>query len=64
MGKHIGHNAAGAARPPSLWTPWGEQAVPAKGEKFAALRKLAKRIGQLRENEKMPLPRHHGPGKN
>jgi hypothetical protein len=64
MGKHIGYDAAGATRPPSLWTPWGEQAVPAKGEKFAALRKLAKRIGQLRESEKTPLPRHRSPVKS
>lgn len=58
MGKRIGHDAMGAARPASLWTPWGEQAVPAKGAKFTALRKLAKRIGQLRENEKVSSPRH------
>lgn len=64
MGKHIGHDAMGAARPASLWTPWGEQAVPAKGEKFAVLRKLAKRIGQLRENEKVSSPRHHSPVKS
>jgi hypothetical protein len=64
MGKHIGRDAMGAARPASLWTPWGEQAVPAKGAKFAALRKLAKRIGQLRENEKVSSPRHRSPVKS
>lgn len=61
MGKHIGRDAAGMARPASLWTPWGEQAVPEKGAKFAVLRKLAKRIRQLRENEKVSSPRHRSP---
>lgn len=55
MNRHIGRIATDAVRPTSLWTPWGEQAVPVAGAKFAALRKLAKRVGQLKKTEKKPV---------
>lgn len=58
MGRHIGRIATDAVRPTSLWTPWGEQAVPVAGAKFAALRKLAKRVGQLKKAEKKPVVHH------
>ncbi|MHA6684344.1 hypothetical protein [Mesorhizobium sp. A556] len=58
MGRHIGHIAPDAVRPTSLWTPWGEQAVPVAGAKFAALRKLAKRIGHLKTPKTKPLGDH------
>lgn len=42
MGKHV---ALSEAKPGvTLWTPWGEQQAFRPGEKFAALRKLVKRI--------------------
>lgn len=64
MGRHIGHIAPEAVRPTSLWTPWGEQAVPVAGAKFAALRKLAKRVGQLKKPEKKPVIHHRHPAED
>lgn len=40
---------------PGLWTPWGSQQPAKPGEKFAALRRLAKRLRSVRK-KKMAKP--------
>nr|WP_180882756.1 hypothetical protein [Mesorhizobium loti] len=39
----------------ALWTPWGSQQPAKPGEKFAALRRLAKRLRSVRK-KKMAKP--------
>lgn len=39
----------------ALWTPWGGQQPAKPGEKFAALRRLAKRLRSVRK-KKMAKP--------
>lgn len=55
MRRHTEQTSYRSLEKTSLWTPWGEQSVPVAGEKFAALRKLAKRIRQLRKADDKPL---------
>ncbi len=47
-----------------LWTPWGEERARKQGEKFAALRRLAKRIGALPKPSKPNLRQAQAPGGN
>lgn len=35
----------------ALWTPWGSQQPAKPGEKFAALRRLAKRLRSVRKKK-------------